>query len=199
MANEFKIKHGFISTGAGTIEGALTVTGAAYADNNSRIATRPWVTQFLVDNNYVVTGDLPTNISAFTNDSGYLTEIIAHTHSAADITSGTLSNDRLNWNANDNFSGTYSLLWNASNALYTASWLQVRGSDDTLLTRSIVADGTVTGTNLMISNWNTAHGWGDHAGLSPVSKAKSPRSVRVPRFRARSTRPPSTVQARSAR
>ena len=165
MANEFKIKHGFVSTGNGTVEGEIRVSGIAYAENGSRLATRAYLSQFLTDNNYVVTGDLPTNISAFTNDSGYLTEIIAHTHSAADITSGTLSNDRLNWNVNDDFSGTYSLLWNASNSLYTASWLQVRGSDDTLLTRNIVADGTVTGTNLMVSNWNAAHAWGDHDGL----------------------------------
>ena len=156
MANEFKIKHGFVSTGNGTVEGEIRVSGIAYAENGSRLATRAYLSQFLTDNNYVVTGDLPTNISAFTNDSGYLTEIIAHTHSAADITSGTLSNDRLNWNVNDDFSGTYSLLWNASNSLYTASWLQVRGSDDTLLTRNIVADGNVTGTNLMVSNWNAA-------------------------------------------
>ena len=69
MANEFKIKHGFISTGAGTIEGALTVTGAAYADNNSRIATRPWVTQFLTDNSYATSGDISTAVSNLVNSA----------------------------------------------------------------------------------------------------------------------------------
>ena len=96
-------------------------------------------------------------------DGRYLTEITSHTHSANDITSGTLDNNRINWNVNSDFSGTYSLLWNASNSFYTADWLQVRGTDDTLLTRNIVADGNVTGDNLMISNWNTAYGWGDHS------------------------------------
>jgi hypothetical protein len=48
----------------------------------------------------------------------------------------------LGWATSDTFTGTYSLAWNASNTLYTASWLQVRGSDDTLLTRNIsVASG----------------------------------------------------------
>ena len=63
MANEFKIKHGFISTGNGSITGELRITGAAYADNNSRIATRPWVTQFLSDNSYATSGDITTAIN----------------------------------------------------------------------------------------------------------------------------------------
>ena len=63
MANEFKIKHGFISTGAGTIEGVLRVSGAAYADNGSRVASRPWVTQFLSDNSYATATDISTAIS----------------------------------------------------------------------------------------------------------------------------------------
>ena len=92
----------------------------------------------------------------------YLTALPSHNHAATDITSGTLDNKRLKWNSTDDFTGTYSLLWNASDALYTATWLKVRGTDDTLLTRSIIADGNVTGDNLMVSNWNAAHGWGDH-------------------------------------
>jgi len=63
MANEFKIKHGFISTGSGSVEGELRITGASYADNGSRIATRPWVTQFLSDNSYATAGDITTAIS----------------------------------------------------------------------------------------------------------------------------------------
>ena len=63
MANEFKIKHGFISTGNGSITGELRITGAAYADNNSRVATRPWVTQYLTDNSYATSGDISTAIS----------------------------------------------------------------------------------------------------------------------------------------
>ena len=63
MANEFKIKHGFISTGSGTVEGELRITGASYADNGSRIATRPWVTQYLSDNSYATSSDITTAIS----------------------------------------------------------------------------------------------------------------------------------------
>jgi hypothetical protein len=64
MANEFKIKHGFISTGDGSIEGGLRISGAGYADNNSRIATRPWVTQFLSDNSYATSTDISDAIDA---------------------------------------------------------------------------------------------------------------------------------------
>lgn len=106
MANEFKIKHGFVSTGNGTIEGEIRITGAAYADNNSRLATRAWATQFLADNNYLVSSDLPTNVSAFTNDAGYLTTVpaeyvtegegdaryapLSHNHSYLPLSGGTL-------------------------------------------------------------------------------------------------------------
>jgi hypothetical protein len=64
MANEFKIKHGFISTGDGSIEGEVRITGAGYADNGSRIATRPWVSQFLSDNSYATSTDISDAIDA---------------------------------------------------------------------------------------------------------------------------------------
>jgi hypothetical protein len=64
MANEFKIKHGFISTGNGSIEGGLTITGAGYADNGQRIATRNWATQYLSDNSYATTTDISDAIDA---------------------------------------------------------------------------------------------------------------------------------------
>ena len=43
MANEFKIKHGFISTGNGSIEGTLDVSTGINI-NGSAVATRTWVT-----------------------------------------------------------------------------------------------------------------------------------------------------------
>jgi len=55
------------------------------------------------------------------------------------ISSGTLDGARMPWNSNDGFGGTYSIVWRATNDLYTSSWLQVRGTDDALLTRKIVA------------------------------------------------------------
>jgi len=64
MANEFKIKHGFISTGNGSIEGEITITGAGYADNGQRIATRNWATQYLSDNSYATTTDISDAIDA---------------------------------------------------------------------------------------------------------------------------------------
>ena len=64
MANEFKIKHGFISTGDGSVEGEIRITGAAYADNGQRIATRNWATQYLSDNSYATTTDISDAIDA---------------------------------------------------------------------------------------------------------------------------------------
>lgn len=69
MANEFKIKHGFISTGSGTVEGEVRITGAAYADNGSRVATRPWVTQFLTDNTYATTADITAAIDSLVDSA----------------------------------------------------------------------------------------------------------------------------------
>jgi hypothetical protein len=64
MANEFKIKHGFISTGDGAIEGEIRITGAGYADNGNRIATRPWVLQYLSSNSYATSTDISDAIDA---------------------------------------------------------------------------------------------------------------------------------------
>jgi hypothetical protein len=99
------------------------------------------------------------------SSQGYITSISAHTHSAADITSGTLDGARLPWNDNDGFSGTYPIVWTATDGLYRSSWLQVRGSDDMLLTRNITADGNIYAAGGDSTQWNTAVGWGNHAGL----------------------------------
>jgi len=60
---------------------------------------------------------------------------------ANNITSGTLPADRLPWNSNDNFTGIYPLVWKAGTVPYTASWLNVNGSTDTLHTRNIDFSG----------------------------------------------------------
>lgn len=86
-----------------------------------------------------------------------------HTHSAVDITSGTLDGARLPWIDNDTFNGTYPIVWSATDLLYRTSWLQVRGSDDTLLTRNISATGsiTLTGAIGLAQAVNIDHGAGD--------------------------------------
>jgi len=77
----------------------------------------------------------------------------SHTHSATDITSGTLDGARLPWAANDGFSGTYPLVWKGDDRPYTASWLSIRGSDDTLLTRNISVSGNVTiSSSIVLAN-----------------------------------------------
>jgi hypothetical protein len=88
-----------------------------------------------------------------------------HTHVASDITAGTFNGARLPWTDNDTFTGTYPIVWTASNSLYRSSWLQVRGLDDMLLTRGIIADGVISATGGNSTNWNTAYSWGNHAGL----------------------------------
>jgi hypothetical protein len=70
----------------------------------------------------------------------------SHTHAASDITSGTFDGARLPWNSNDNFTGTYPLVWKASNTPYTASWLNVNGTTDVLHTRGINLDGNISFT-----------------------------------------------------
>jgi hypothetical protein len=92
---------------------------------------------------------------------------------ARKITEGSLDGARLPWNSNDGFTGTYSIVWRATNDLYSSSWLQVRGHDDTLLTRNITADGNVIGNNLNIANWDTAYGWGNHASAGYLTSIPS--------------------------
>jgi hypothetical protein len=89
-------------------------------------------------------------------DEGYLTSLPSHTHSAADITSGTLGADRLPWEESDGFGGTYPIVWRATNTPYTSSWLNVNGSTDTLHARNIHADGKITSTGPITVNNRTA-------------------------------------------
>ena len=82
----------------------------------------------------------------------------SHTHSAADITSGTLDGARLPWQTNDNFGGTYPIVWKATGSLqpFTSSWLNVNGTTDTLHARNIHADGKITSTGPITVNNRTA-------------------------------------------
>ena len=85
-------------------------------------------------------------------NAGYLTG--SHTHSAADITSGTLNADRLPWSSNDGFSGTYPIVWRATNTPYTASWLSVNGTLDQLNSRRF---GSYVGdTGVILQSYNAS-------------------------------------------
>jgi len=53
----------------------------------------------------------------------------------------------LNVQATDTFSGTYPIAWLASDNLYKSTWLTINGATDTLNTRSIAANGTITATS----------------------------------------------------
>lgn len=111
-------------------------------------------------------GDTAKGVEAFGwGDHAGLYAASTHTHVASDITSGTFDGARLPWLDNDTFTGTYPIVWSASNSLYRSSWLQVRGLDDMLLTRGITADGVISATGGNSTNWNTAYSWGNHAGL----------------------------------
>ena len=74
--------------------------------------------------------------------AGYITGVTAGAGLTGGGSSGAVT-VAMDWRASDTFTGTYNLVWNSSNLPYTASWLQVRGSDDTLLTRNIHPDGHI--------------------------------------------------------
>lgn len=100
------------------------------------------------------------NAVAWDNVTGKPTEFTpsAHNHAAEDITSGTLDADRLPWQTNDDFGGTYPIVWKAtgSGEPYTSSWLNVNGTTDTLHARNIHADGKITSTGPITVNNRTA-------------------------------------------
>lgn len=172
MANEFKIKHGFVSTGNGTVEGEIRITGAAYADNGSRIATRAWATQYLADNNYLVSNDLPTNVSAFTNDAGYLTSY-TETDTLNTVTSrGSTTNGRINLGSATSGAG----LWFDRSSAGSYWFIGLNGTDGTSLrwyqsgdkmslsnTGNLSVTGTMSANGGNSTNWNTAYSWGNHA------------------------------------
>ena len=83
--------------------------------------------------------------------AGYITGVTAGAGLTGGGSSGAVT-VAMDWTTSDTFTGTYGLVWNASNVPYTASWLQVRGSDDTLLTRNITATGNIISDGLEIQD-----------------------------------------------
>lgn len=83
--------------------------------------------------------------------AGYITSVTAGAGLTGGGSSGAVTL-AMDWTTSDTFTGTYGLVWNASNVPYTASWLQVRGSDDTLLTRNITATGNIISDGLEIQD-----------------------------------------------
>jgi hypothetical protein len=79
----------------------------------------------------------------------------------------------LPWNDNDTFTGTYPIVWTSGNELYRTSWLQVRGSDDTFISRRIEANGDVIFTGnlygpIFYDSNNTSY-YVDPASLSVIN------------------------------
>ena len=100
--------------------------------------------------------------------AGYLTSLPSHTHSASDITSGTLSGDRLPWANNDGFTGTYPLVWKAANTPYTASWLNVNGATDTLNTVNLYTSGAIGSSGALTVTDTSTGVYVDTAGHASV-------------------------------
>ena len=135
---------------------------------------------------------VPTNVSSFTNDAGYITDGNTNWNNSygfiakgdtqepggwtaatkfkssgqiADADSGSHSLQLISDNNNDAFmslhvSGDYAVFFGldgATNRLHTGGWSAGATSYQIWDSRDF------SSTN--ISNWNTAHGWGDHDGL----------------------------------
>ena len=98
--------------------------------------------------------------------AGYSTTDTNTTYTAGSGLSLTGTQFKIGWSATDTFTGTYPLVWRASDAPYTSSWLNVNGATDTLHSVNLAASGTVTASGGNSNNWNTAYGWGDHSTQS---------------------------------
>lgn len=135
--------HIYTDRGSFYLNKAMYVTGGTLL-NPSDIRSSIF---YDVDNTgYYVNPAGTSNLSAL-NVGGSAVLTTSSSIDASDITSGTLSGDRLPWANNDGFTGTYPLVWKASNTPYTASWLNVNGSTDTLHTvnLSTSADVNISG------------------------------------------------------
>lgn len=127
----------WLSTYNGTdVKRSLALVSSKY-DNTS-----VWIAKQNFDATDWGTGYLIWNSGNDGSGSGLDADLLDGQHgsfytTANNITSGTLPADRLPWNSNDDFTGTYPLVWKAGTTPYTASWLKVDGSTDTFHTRNI--------------------------------------------------------------
>ena len=115
----------------------VITSGQLYAQNTQKVfhdAYHPnadkWTTART--NTVVLSGDVTGSGNASVDGTGNWTVAI---------------NTDLNISSTDTFTGTYPIAWLASDNLYKSTWLTINGATDTLNTRSIAANGTVTATS----------------------------------------------------
>jgi hypothetical protein len=131
------------------------LSGYALTSSLSAVATSGSYTDLtdqptLFDGAYSSLSGAPTNVSAFTNDAGYIT---GYTETDPEFTaspaSGITSTQITNWDTaygwGDHSVEGYLTSYTETDPVFAAS-----------------AAGSITTTD--VSNWNTAFGWGDHAG-----------------------------------
>jgi hypothetical protein len=117
---------------------------------------------------------IPTDNNQLTNGAGYITD------------------------GNTNWNNTYGFITDSVTDFYVAdqiihtgdtnTYIQFHAADQwrvvtggverlevnntqTTVQQNLVVNGNVTGSNLNVSNWNTAYGWGDHAGAGYATES----------------------------
>ena len=136
---------GFVQISAGSDDVGLQVSTVEASYQGNRLFDEgyhpnadKWTTARI--NTVVLSGDVTGTGSASVDGSGNWTVAIA---------------TDLNVASTDTFTGTYPIAWLATDNLYKSTWLTINGANDTLNTRNINANGTVTATSFSGSlNYN---------------------------------------------
>ena len=193
MANEFKIKHGFISTGNGEVQGTLDVSTGINI-NAQPVATRAWVTgtalasyatsqdvtdaiNALVDSAPGTLNTLNELAAALGDDASFSTTITNSIATKLPLAGGNMTGN-INWTSTDkglvwtmNTDGAYIKFFNTGDG-DTNSRLEYATSDNgneyhrfmvSGIERMAITASGISATGYNKSNWDTAYGWGNHA------------------------------------
>jgi len=140
-----------VSTAVGNLDTDDVPEGTSnlyYTDERSRESISVSGSLGYNSNTGVISYTQPTNVSAFTNDSGYLTSYTETDPTVPSHVKSITTTEKSNWNTAFGW-GDHS----------TQGYLTSYTETDPIFTASDAASIT----SIDIGNWNTAYGWGDHS------------------------------------
>jgi hypothetical protein len=153
-----------VITTSGDLSGGGTITLGTGGTLDISYTGPVNVSAFTNDSGYITSSAIPTNVSAFTNDSGYITSSSIPTNvSELSNDSGYITSSAIPTNVSA-FTNDSGYITSSSIPTNVSAFT----NDSGYLTSFTETDPTVPThvkniTTVNINSWNSAYGWGDHA------------------------------------
>jgi hypothetical protein len=153
-----------VITTSGDLSGGGTITLGTGGTLDISYTGPVNVSAFTNDSGYITSSAIPTNVSAFTNDSGYITSsaiptnVSAFTNDSGYITSSAIPTNVSELSNDSGYITSSAIPTNVSSFTNDSGYLTSFTETDPTVPTHVKNITTVN-----INSWNSANGWGDHA------------------------------------